>query len=117
MKMRIKQLDIAKRKKKKRAANSTTEIEIKTSKCIIFLQNENTSRKIPVGNECEIIIGQMKFVLWTVPPCHQNNKIYLNLKQYLAFHKCEIIFFMMNLTDYESQLMEIFTMIRMCIIE
>ena len=115
MKMRIKQLDIARRKKKKRAANSTTEIEIKTSKCVIFLQNENTSRKIPVGNECEIIIGQMKFVLWTVPPCHQDNKVYL--KQYLAFHKCEIIFFMMNLTNYESQLMEIFTMIRMGIIE
>ena len=115
MKMRIKQLDIAKRKKKKRAANSTTEIEIKTSKCIIFLQNDNTSWKIPVGNECEIIIGQMKFVLWTIPPCHQDNKVYL--KQYLAFHKCEIIFFMMNLTDYEDQLMEIFSMIRIGIIE
>ena len=113
MKMRIKQL--AKRKKKERAAKSSTEIEIKTSKCIIFLQNDNTSWKIPVGNECEIIIGQIKFVLWTVPPCHQANKVYL--KQYLAFHKCEIIFFMMNLTDYESQLMEIFTMIRMGIIE
>ena len=115
MKMRIKQLDIAKRKKKERAAKSTTENKIKTLKCVIFLQNDNTSWKEPVGNECQIIIGQMKFVLWTIPPCHQANKAYL--KQYLAFHKCEIIFFMMNLTDYESQLMEIFSMIRMGIIE
>ena len=115
MKMRIKQLDKAKRKKKEKAAKSSTENEIKTSKCIIFLQNDNTSWKEPVGNECQIIIGQMKFVLWTVPPCHQANKSYL--KQYLAFHKCEIIFFMMNLTDYESQLLEIFTMIRLGIIE
>ena len=113
--MRIKQLHIAKRMKKKRAARSTPEIEIKTSKCIIFLQNDNTSWKVPVGNECEIIVGQIKFVLWTVPPCHQANKAYL--KQYLAFHKCEIIFFMMNLNNYEGQLMEIFTMIRMGIIE
>ena len=115
MKMRIKQLDIAKRMKKKRAARSRTEIEIKTSKCIIFLQNDNTSWKVPVENESEILVGQIKFVLWTVPPCHQANKVYL--KQYLAFQKCEIIFFMMNLNNYQGQLVEIFTMIRMGIIE
>ena len=96
--MKLRKLKI---RRKKRTRAKVNEITSKTVKCLLMgsapeliadLQQNNS--KDLIRNEVDIEIGTTRYLFWTLPDQSVMKRPFL--KQYLSYHKCGIIFFIVN---------------------
>ena len=101
--MKLQKLKIRKRKRNRAQITDQT---TKTVKCLVmgsaselFADLNQHSNKDISPNEAEIEVGSRRYLFWTLPNQSIMKKSFL--KQYLSYHECEIIFFIVNNAEIE----------------
>ena len=110
MKLKIKKIKLSKRRRR-RVRNETEEKELKTVKCLVF------GDEFLDENESEITVDQTKFQFWQASELIHQSRAFT--KQYLAYHHCQILFFIINIDGetFEEKILELSSLIDLNIIE
>ena len=100
--MKLQKLKIRRRKRNRAQIKQIS----KTVKCLVmgstskFIDELNQSSNENISqNEAEIEVGSQRYLFWTLPNQSALKKSFL--KQYLSYHKCEIVFFIVNQDEIE----------------